>query len=101
MSEMSRGEMIRRLDDVSGLVHDGLATGTLSRGERDALASRLETLLPIVAASLQDQEDREAAKALLPDPDAQQQKRTTRGSGSGLGAFRVHSRRPRSTSIGP
>ncbi len=94
MREMSRGEMIRRLDDVSSLVHDGLATGPLSRSERDALASSLGTLLPIVAESLQDQEDREAAQALRPDPDARDEKSTTRGRpASGWGVVRVHSRK--------
>jgi hypothetical protein len=93
MSEMSRGEMIRRLDDVSDLVHDGLATGPLSRSDRDILASRLVTLLPVVAQSLQDQEDRQAAQALRPDPDARHEKGSTRGSDTGWGAVRVHLRR--------
>jgi hypothetical protein len=101
MSEMSRGEMIRRLDDVSSLVHDGLATGPLSRSERDALASSLTTLLPIVADSLQDQEDSQAAQALLPAPDAGHENKTTNGAGSGWGAIRVQSRRPRLMSIRP
>ena len=48
MSKMSRGEMIRRLDDASNLVHDGLATGPLNPRERNALAASLATLLPIV-----------------------------------------------------
>jgi hypothetical protein len=81
MSEMSRGEMIRRLDDVSDLVHDGLATGPLSRSDRDILASRLATLLPVVAQSLQDQEDRQAAHALLPNPAARHEKGTGAPSG--------------------
>lgn len=101
MSEMSRGEMIRRLDDVSDLVRDGLATGPLSRSERDTLASRLATLLPVVAQSLQDQEDRQAAHALLPNPDARHEKGTTRGSDTGWGAVRVHPRRRRLLTIEP
>jgi hypothetical protein len=101
MSEMSRGEMIRRLDDVSDLVHDGLATGPLSRSDRDILASRLATLLPVVAQSLQDQEDRQAAHALLPNPAARHEKGTTRGSTSRWGAVRVHPRRPRMFSREP
>jgi hypothetical protein len=79
MRQMSRGEMIRRLDDVSTLVRDGLASGPLSRRERDALASSLETLLPIVAESLQDQEDRQAAQALRPVSDARHEKHNMRG----------------------
>ena len=61
VSQMSRGEMIRRLDDVSTVVRDGLAIWPLSRSERDALVSSLQTLLPIVAESLQDQESDESA----------------------------------------
>ena len=94
ISQMSRGEMIRRLDDISAVVRDGLATGPLTRTERDALASSLETLLPIVAESLQDEEDRQAAQALRPAPDARRKKRTKRGPASGWGAVEVHSRRP-------
>ena len=100
MSEMSRGEMIRRLDDVSDRVHDGLATGPLSRRERDALAYRLTTLLPVVAARLPSQEDRQAAHSLLlPNPDARHEKGATRGSYTGWGAVRVHPRRPRAMSM--
>jgi hypothetical protein len=65
MDEMSRGEMIRRLDEVSRLVHDGLASGPLTAAERDVLAASLARLLPAVADSLQAQEDREAAQALM------------------------------------
>jgi hypothetical protein len=101
MSEMSRGEMIRRLDDVSDLVHDGLAAGPLSRSDRDILASHLATLLPIVAQSLQDEEDRQAAHALLPNPAAWHEKGSTRGSDTGWAAVRVHPRSPRMLSKEP
>jgi len=101
ISHMSRGEMIRRLDDISTLVRDGLATGPLSPTERDALASSLQTLLPIVEESLQDQEDRHAARALRPAPDARHEKRTMSGPASGWGAVEVHSRWPRSFSSRP
>ena len=94
VSQMSRGEMIRRLDDVSIVVRDGLAIGPLSRRERDALVSSLQTLLPIVAESLQDQEDRQAARALRPAPDPGRDKRTTSGPASDWGAVELHSRRP-------
>jgi hypothetical protein len=63
--DMSRGEMIRRLDEMSKAVHDQLTNGPLSVEERQALAESLARLLPVVAESLQDQEDREAAAALL------------------------------------
>jgi hypothetical protein len=62
---MSRGEMIRRLDDASREVHERLDNGPLSPDERHVLAATLTRLLPMVADSLQDQEDREAAQALL------------------------------------
>ena len=62
---MSRGEMIRRLDDVSKEVHARLENGPLTADERHALAASLVRLLPRVADSLQEQEDREAAEALL------------------------------------
>jgi hypothetical protein len=65
MNEMSRGEMIRRLDEASNDVHDQLANGSLTAKERHALTASLSRLLPIVANELQDQEDRAAAKALL------------------------------------
>jgi hypothetical protein len=64
MDEMSRGEMIRRLDEISHVVHDQLANGPLTADERHRLAASLARLLPVVADSLQDQEDREAALAL-------------------------------------
>ena len=38
MSEMSRGEMIRRLDDAFVEVRDHLANGPLSTNERHALS---------------------------------------------------------------
>jgi hypothetical protein len=62
---MNRGEMIRRLDDASRDVHERLENGPLSAEERHVLAATLTRLLPLVANSLQDQEDREAALALL------------------------------------
>jgi hypothetical protein len=62
---MGRGEMIRRLDDASGEVHERLENGPLSPYERQVLAATLTRLLPMVADSLQDREDREAAQALL------------------------------------
>jgi hypothetical protein len=61
---MSRDEMIRRLDDASRDVHEQLENGPPSPDERHALAATLTRLLPLVADSLQDQEDREAAQAL-------------------------------------
>jgi len=69
MSEMSRGEMIRRLDDAFVEVRDHLANGPLSTEERHALATSLSRLLPIVADSLQEQEDADAAKALVRHAD--------------------------------
>ena len=63
--DMSRGEMIRRLDEVSKQVHEQLDNGPLTPDERHALATSLARLLPIVADSLQDQEDREAVEGLL------------------------------------
>jgi hypothetical protein len=61
---MTRGEMIRRLDEASQEVHDRLANGPLTRDEQHTLAASLSRLLPIVADSLQDEEDRGAAEAL-------------------------------------
>ncbi len=63
--EMSRGEMIRRLDELSKQVHEQLDNGPLTADERHALATSLLRLLPIVADSLQDQEDRETVEGLL------------------------------------
>jgi hypothetical protein len=62
---MSRGEMIRRLDDASRDVHERLENGPLTPDERHALATTLTRLLPVVADSLQAQEDRNAAQTLL------------------------------------
>ena len=64
MTEMGRGEMIRRLDELTKEVHDHLANGPLTPEERHTLAVSLARLLPVVADSLQDQEDREAGTAL-------------------------------------
>ena len=64
MNEMGRGEMIRRLDDASREVREQLTNGPLTPDERHSLAASLERLLPLVADSLQDQEDREAMAAL-------------------------------------
>jgi hypothetical protein len=64
VNEMSRGEMIRRLDQVAAKVQARLAAGPLTSEEQHALAVTLGRLLPAVATSLQDQEDREAAAAL-------------------------------------
>ncbi len=63
--DMSRGEMIRRLDELSKQVHEQLDHGPLTADERHALATSLVRLLPIVADSLQDQEDRETVEGLL------------------------------------
>jgi hypothetical protein len=57
--------MIRRLDDGSRDIREQLENGPLSSDERHALAATLTRLLPLVADSLQEQEDREAAQALL------------------------------------
>jgi hypothetical protein len=62
---MGRGEMIRRLDEAARDVHERLENGPLSPDERHALAATLTRLLPLVANSLQDEEDRDAAQALL------------------------------------
>ena len=68
--EMSRGEMIRRLDEASKDIHERLENGPLTTDERRALADSLKRLLPLVADSLQQQVDREAAAALLrPKPE--------------------------------
>ena len=65
MSEMSRGEMIRRLDDASKEVLERLTNGPLGDEERHGLARSLVRLLPLVADDLQDQEDKQAASNLL------------------------------------
>lgn len=69
MGEMSRGEMIRRLDEAAREVHDHLENGPLTSAERHALAGTLSRLLPIVADTLQDEEDENAAKALVRHDD--------------------------------
>ena len=56
--------MIRRLDEASKEVHDRLANGPLTADEQHTLAASLSRLLPIVADSLQNEEDRGAAEAL-------------------------------------
>ena len=55
--EMSRGEMIRRLDEGSKEVHDRLGNGPLTPDEQHTSAASLSRLLPIVADSLQNEED--------------------------------------------
>src|SRR4051812_200867 len=65
---MGRGEMIRRLDDGASAVAS-LGTGPLTADERHALADTLGKLLPLVADSLQEQLDAEAAAALQPSPE--------------------------------
>ena len=62
---MKRSEMIRRLDDAAREVHARLMNGPLTEQERRDLASSLERLLPIVANSLQDEIDQDAAEKLL------------------------------------
>jgi hypothetical protein len=52
------------LDLLTREVHDHLSNGPLTADERHTLAASLARLLPVVADSLQDQEDREAAIAL-------------------------------------
>jgi hypothetical protein len=59
MNEMSRGEMIRRLDQASKEVHDHLANGPLTPDDCHTMAASLERLLPAVADRLQEQEDRD------------------------------------------
>jgi hypothetical protein len=50
---MSRGEMIRRLDEAAGTAVDVLANGPLTPEEQHAIAATLAKLLPLVADSLQ------------------------------------------------
>lgn len=64
MPEMSRGEMIRRLDAVSKEVLERLTNGPLGDDERHALARSLIRLLPLIADDLQEQEDKQAASRL-------------------------------------
>jgi hypothetical protein len=63
--DMSRGEMIRRLDESSKGLREQLTRGPLTADERRVLAAGLVRLLSIVADSLQDQEDRQAVAGLL------------------------------------
>jgi hypothetical protein len=65
MSEMNRGEMIRRLDEASKEVLKRLTNGPVGDEERHALARMLVRLLPLVADDLQDEEDKDAANKLL------------------------------------
>jgi hypothetical protein len=62
---MSRGEMIRRLDDASAEVHERLGNGPLTEQERHTLLQTLERLLPMVAHELQGVVDAETAAALV------------------------------------
>jgi hypothetical protein len=62
---MSRSEMVRRLDAAASTAADVLSNGPLSPEEQHAIGATLEKLLPLVADSLQDQLDTEAAAALL------------------------------------
>ena len=65
MPEISRDEMIRRLDDASKDVLERLTNGPLGAEERHALARSLVRLLPVVADDLQDREQKKAADKLL------------------------------------
>jgi hypothetical protein len=67
MAEMSRGDMIRRLDEVASDVQARLANGPLTPDEQHALGTTLARLLPAVADTLQDQLDRDAAERLRRD----------------------------------
>jgi hypothetical protein len=67
--EVSRGEMIRRLDDAAEYAAKTLSNGSLPRDEQHALAATLAKLLPLVADSLQLQLDTETAMALARDRD--------------------------------
>jgi hypothetical protein len=61
---MSRGEMIRRLDEAAQTAAESLANAPLTPQEQHAIAETLARLLPLVADSLQDQIDAEAAARL-------------------------------------
>jgi hypothetical protein len=74
---MSRGEMIRRLDDGSKQILEQLNGGPLTADERQLLAASLVRLLSIVADSLQDQEDQEAVASLLVDAGRAQRGRSS------------------------
>jgi hypothetical protein len=62
---VSRGEMIRRLDEAAATAADVLGNGPLSIEEQHAIAETLGKLLPLVADSLQIQLDHEAAAKIL------------------------------------
>jgi hypothetical protein len=64
-SAMSRSEMVRQLDEAAVAACDLLGDGPLSPEEQHVVAATLEKLLPLVAESIQDQLDTEAAAALL------------------------------------
>jgi hypothetical protein len=64
MGSMSRGEMIRRLDEAAQTAADALANGPLTPDEQRTLTEALSRLLPLVADSLQDQIDVETAAKL-------------------------------------
>ena len=64
MADMSRGEMIRRLDKVASGVQARLANGPLTPEEQHALAATLARLLPAVADTLQEQVDADTAEML-------------------------------------
>jgi hypothetical protein len=61
---VSRGEMIRRLDEAENTAAAKLGTGPLSQGEQHAIAASLADLLPLVADSVQDQLEETAGKLL-------------------------------------
>jgi hypothetical protein len=63
--DMSRGEMIRQLDEAASLAVDVIGNGPLSMEEQHAIGATLGKLLPLVADTLQNQLDTEAAIALL------------------------------------
>jgi hypothetical protein len=65
MPEISRDEMIRRLDDASKDVLERLTNGPLGAEERHALARSLVRLLPVVADDLEGWEEKKAADKLL------------------------------------
>jgi hypothetical protein len=69
--QMSRGEMIRRLDDAARTAADALADEPVAPDEQRAIASSLAKLLPLVADSLQNQLSTETAAALVHDQRAQ------------------------------
>jgi len=80
---MSRGEMIRLLDEGSKQILEPLNGGSLTADERDVLAASLVRLLSIVADSLQDQEDQKAVASLLVDAGRAQRGRSSLTSSVG------------------